>query len=1440
MTRRIILWCLVVTVLLPLTLIALVFAYAQTGIGKRQLAGLIGDVASQPGTTVTVTGISGFVPVDMAVSRIAVADTDGTWLTLDGVSLDWSPLALVTGTLVVDTLSAEHLTLVRTPETGTPPEPPPETDGPLLPELPVAVRLDRLAVDRLTIGDALLGEAVDLRLALSATLGPPADGLSVDAEVERIDATPGRLTLAASYVPESGRLSVDLAAEEPAGGLLARTADLPGLPPVLIGIQGDGTTDDWIAEVTLAAGPSLNLGGALRLAAADDRVRFGADLEAIVDGVVPVELQGLVEGGVVLATQATLEGDAVGLEGLRVQTAAGRVDLTGRLDLAMSTAQWEFRVEPAPVAWSTFLPDLAIASVLIEGTGAGPVGAPTAQIDLQATGIAFGDTTAEGLTVTVTRADAPSDLDHRIDGRIVATGLAVADAPLPALGPDPVVDLALDLAEDGRLRLDRLTIDGRSAAVSATGTAEGWGETATVNLQATVEDFASIPDLAALGLGGTTAIDIAVSRGAMGIDADLAARWDSPVTGVSQVDDALGDTVILATRMSLPDDGPMTLSNLAVDAGPLRLAADGVLDDREVAAVVSASLTDLGVLLDDAAGTLTVGADVFGTLDSLALELRAGLESARLAGLDIPELELSVDAVDLMAAPQARVGVAGTVAGLTVALDTQVAADTDWRIVADPLRLTAGPAAVEGSLTATADGLVTGSLQGRVASLEAFATLLGQPLAGSMGIGLTLSAAEGAQNANLQVDVAGLVFGEAIAAGRVGLTATAADLTGEMRVSGRLDASGIEAGGPAIDTASLTVSGPLSRLAVSLEAAGTLDEIEARLAARATAAFAETISVELATLTAVLNDIAITTSAPATIRLTPTGPSLENLRLTADGGSIALDASLAPNLRADLEITDLPLTLTNLFAPDLIAGGRLDGRVRLDASPATPRAELALTATGLSPGVVAAAGLGAIDADVSGTLAGGLFALDGNISGPAGAVGIAGSIPLIVAGGLLQPPAEPEIRAGVRGQLELPQFNALLSGADRLAGTLDLDLAVAGPVDSLAGQGEIRLLEAGYANPLIGIEVDGINATLTGTNDSLTLTQFEARTPNGGRVTGQGAIDLDALAGFPVSFRLTADDAQVVDRAEATVIVDADLDLSGPMLDTPRLSGSVRIDSAELRIPEGLPRAFPVIPVTEINLPPELAARRPPPDAGSAGGGGGIDPQLDIRIEAPGRIFVRGRGAELELAADMQVLGRASAPRIEGGLSLRGGTLDLLGNVLTFDRANVSFFGDGSLTPQLDVLASAPLDQITATVTVTGTADDPDLRFSSEPELPEDEVLARLLFGKATGALSPFEAIQLADSIATLSGVGGPGVLDRVRESIGIDRLSVGEDGAGGATVSVGSRVTDDVLVTVEQGTGPGSGRVGVEVELTDNIILETDAGADATGRAGIRFQWEY
>lgn len=148
----------------------------------------------------------------------------------------------------------------------------------------------------------------------------------------------------------------------------------------------------------------------------------------------------------------------------------------------------------------------------------------------------------------------------------------------------------------------------------------------------------------------------------------------------------------------------------------------------------------------------------------------------------------------------------------------------------------------------------------------------------------------------------------------------------------------------------------------------------------------------------------------------------------------------------------------------------------------------------------------------------------------------------------------------------------------------------------------------------------------------------------------------------------------------------------------------------------------------------------------------------------------------------------------------------------------------------------------TYTVGVGGYASAPEISLSSSPDLPQDEILAKMFFGKELSNLSPVQIAQLANAIATLSGVNsGPGILDRLRNLAGIDNIDVksGEDGKG-TTVGVGRYLNDRTYVNVEKGTNAQDGKVTIDLGITHSWKARGEAGQDGRTKAGIFFEKDY
>ncbi len=406
---------------------------------------------------------------------------------------------------------------------------------------------------------------------------------------------------------------------------------------------------------------------------------------------------------------------------------------------------------------------------------------------------------------------------------------------------------------------------------------------------------------------------------------------------------------------------------------------------------------------------------------------------------------------------------------------------------------------------------------------------------------------------------------------------------------------------------------------------------------------------------------------------------------------------------------------------------------------------------------------------------------------------------------------------------------------DALSGRLDLDLALSGRRDQPQIGGRATIAGGAYESATQGTVLRDLAAEVVGDVNRVRLVSLSANDGAGGRISGTGALTVDADAGFPLEAAITLDRFTALRRADATVQMSGALDVDRAA-GGGGIAGRLRVDAAELRIPDRLSGEVVTLEVTEINLPPGRERIVRPPRRPAAP----LD--LDIDVEVPRRAFLRGRGLESEWQGRLEVGGTTAMPDIVGSLSVVRGTLDLLGRIFRFDTGNVNFVGGDEIDPELDFVATSVAEALTVHAAVTGTASAPSFSLSSEPPLPQDDVLARLLFGSSTGSLTPVQAVQLAQTAATLSGRGGPvSVLDELRQGFGLDMLGV-ESGetVSSSSLAVGKYLTDDVFVKMNQGVTPESRRVGVEVRVMPRVTVESDIGAESQGRVGVNWKLDY
>ena len=334
-----------------------------------------------------------------------------------------------------------------------------------------------------------------------------------------------------------------------------------------------------------------------------------------------------------------------------------------------------------------------------------------------------------------------------------------------------------------------------------------------------------------------------------------------------------------------------------------------------------------------------------------------------------------------------------------------------------------------------------------------------------------------------------------------------------------------------------------------------------------------------------------------------------------------------------------------------------------------------------------------------------------------------------------------------------------------LTGPLNVAADVTGTLTAPNVRGTLAGDDLRFRSSLTGTDIQKIRARGTFAGSTLRLTSFAGSARNGGRVSGSGTIDIGGLTehGPVMDIRLAAVNAQVMNRKDLSASV------TGPLrIVSNGYGGTIagRLDIREAHWALGAmssAASLPNIPTREINMAPDAAPRlrRTEP--------------WRFLIDAKGnnRLYVRGMGLDSEWGANIQLRGTTSDMRIGGRAEVVRGTYEFSGTSFDLTRGRIAFDAGVPINPQLDIQADTKVDSLTVRVTVRGDAMKPEIAFSSTPALPEEELLARLLFGGSISNLSATDALQLGAAIASLRGGGGMDPINKLRSAIGLDRLRI-------------------------------------------------------------------
>ncbi|MGB7241158.1 MAG: translocation/assembly module TamB domain-containing protein, partial [Sulfitobacter sp.] len=620
----------------------------------------------------------------------------------------------------------------------------------------------------------------------------------------------------------------------------------------------------------------------------------------------------------------------------------------------------------------------------------------------------------------------------------------------------------------------------------------------------------------------------------------------------------------------------------------------------------------------------------------------------------------------------------------------------------------------QAAIGALADGLLTQLDMALTAQdLSRFAGLTGQQLSGAADLQLKGSVTP--LSGMFDLDIAGTTNALSI-----GIEQADAVLAGRTTLS--LNASRSETG---TDVKSLALKNRAVEMTADAALRTEASQVEARMRLNDVGLVAPQYSGPVALIAKATQD-----ARGWTVDATADGPYDAKIAVqglaTGPDADVSFDLSIpqvkpfVPQVSGPLQAKGRASQAPKGWNVDVTAEGPYASKVAVQGLATGPEAAVSFTAKLPNVGVFVPQIAGPLSVSGDARQSSGGWRIDTTADGPSGTkAAVAGQVA-----------ADGNLDITIKGSVPLG-LSAPFIAPRSLQGLATFDLALRGApaLSSLAGQ--ISTTGASFSAPNLRLALVNM-ATRINLSGGRAQVQATADVSTGGRAELAGSIVL--TPSLPGDLRINLEQVVLTDPQLYSTTLNGQMSMVGPLRGGARIDGRIDVGETNVTVPaSGLTSIGDIPAITHIGAPRDVSRTRAragllSPPSGAPEKAGGPAYLLNIKVNAPGRIFVRGRGVDAELGGAIGLTGNSNNVISAGRFDLLRGRIDILGKRFDLSEGAVQF--QGSLTPFIRFVTSTETTTGTVSVILEGPADQPTVTFSSTPEAPQDEVLSQLLFGR--------------------------------------------------------------------------------------------------------------
>ncbi|MCS3903602.1 translocation and assembly module TamB [Methylohalomonas lacus] len=390
-----------------------------------------------------------------------------------------------------------------------------------------------------------------------------------------------------------------------------------------------------------------------------------------------------------------------------------------------------------------------------------------------------------------------------------------------------------------------------------------------------------------------------------------------------------------------------------------------------------------------------------------------------------------------------------------------------------------------------------------------------------------------------------------------------------------------------------------------------------------------------------------------------------------------------------------------------------------------------------------------------------------------------------------------------------PRFVAKQAG-------LQADFTVSGNIGSPALDGNLSLRASDFGVPELGITLSTLELDVRGQPEQgLSL---EGRAQSGpGQLDINGQVAMQAGAIVVPGLTIQGEEFRLLNLPDITALASPDLQIEfrDNLL---KVRGQVLIPEALIQ-PFGAPGSIPVSSDEVI-----VSDADGVPDAG-------IDIDARVRVELGERIRIEGKGFESRLTGALDVNQTPGKPATASGeLRLVDGAYAAYGQDLTIQTGEIIFTNQPIDNPALNIRAVRKVDNVTAGIAVSGTAQQPQTQLFSTPSMPEADILSYIVTGRPLSGAGSGDGNALLNAAANLGLKRTESLQQTIADTFGIDTLSVDtgttSSGEVDAKLTVGKYLAPNLYISYGAGlVDAAANTVKLRYEINRHLSLEAEQG---------------